>query len=216
MSPDEFRADLETMQRRLLARGFDVRPLIVKPPARADELAALESRLGIGLPPSFRKLLAEYSGQVEFRWFAPDGVDYPKPFESNFGGDLHWSIDLVDEIDSVKNSWIAEVFPDADDPYDAVWHNKLAFYDVGNGDYLSIDLSPDRYEQVVYLSHDDGEGHGYVMASNILDLVRRWLPLACTGGEDWQWLPFTDSKRSLINPDSDTAKRWRWLLGLCE
>ena len=216
MSPDELREALEAMQRRLLSRGFDVRPLIFESPASSDELEALESRLDIELPPTFKKLLHEFSRHIEFRWFAPDGVDFPKPFQSNFCGDLHWSIEFTEQFDSAKDSWVTEVFPNADDPYDAVWHNKLAFYEVGNGDYLAVDLSPDRYEEIVYLSHDDGEGHGYVMASNIIDLLRRWVPLACTGGEDWQWLPFTESKQGPINPESDEAARWRWNLGLSD
>ena len=151
MSPDEFRGAIEAIQRKLLSRGFDVRPLIIEPPASHDDLEALESRLNIALPPTFKKLLCDFSRHVEFRWFAPDGIDFPKPFQSNFCGDLHWSVDFTEQFDADKNSWIENVFPNANDPYDAVWHNKLAFYEVGNGDYLAVDLSPDHYEEIVYL-----------------------------------------------------------------
>jgi len=83
------------------------------------------------------------------------------------------------------------LFPDERDPYDVVWHHKAAFYEVGNGDYLAFDLSARNYERVTYLSHDDGQGHGHALAHDFGDLLDRWVPLACTGGEDWQWLPFT-------------------------
>jgi len=214
MSPDELQTDLEAIQQKLSSRGFDVKPLVFEPPASSDDLASLESQLGFQIPPSLRKLLQIYSRHVEFRWFAPDGLDFPKPFESNFCGDLHWSVEFTAQFDLAKNGWIKEVFPDPEDSYDAIWHNKLAFYEVGNGDYLAIDLSADRYEEVVYLSHDDGEGHGYVIAQNVLDLLDRWVPIACAGGEDWQWLPFTDSKKGPINPNGDEADKWRWILGL--
>jgi hypothetical protein len=216
MSPDDLRTALESIQSKLSSRGYDVRPLVFEPPASSDELTSLESRLGAELPPSLRKLLQEYSRRMEFSWFAPDDVNFPKPFQSNFCGDLHWSLESIEQFDSAKSGWIAEVFPNPDDPYDAVWHNKLAFYEVGNGDYLAVDMSPDHYEEVVYLSHDDGEGHGYRLAPNVIDLLHRWVPLACTGGEDWQWLPFTDDRQGPINPEGDEAGKWRWILGLSE
>lgn len=90
------------------------------------------------------------------------------------------------------------MFPNANDPYDVVWHNKAAFYDVGNGDYLAFDLAEAQHGSVVYLSHDDGQGHGYVLAADFADLLERWVPIACTGGEDWQWLPFTAAPTTLL------------------
>ena len=214
MTPDELRTSLETLQEKLTARGFDVRELIYEPPATEDEVGDLEEQLGLALPPSFRALLMHYSRHVHFRWFAPANTDYPAPFQSNFCGDLHWSLDFTEKFDKSKRGWIRDVFPNPDDPYDAVWHNKLAFYEVGNGDYLAVDLAPEKYEQIVYLSHDDGRGHGHVLAGSALDLLTRWVPLACTGGEDWQWIHFTDSLSGPIDPNGNFAKQWQWLLGI--
>jgi cell wall assembly regulator SMI1 len=214
MSPDTLRRSLEDLQSKLSSRNYDVRSLVLEAAASEDEVAQLEGKLGFPVPPKFRRLLLEVSHHVEFRWFAPDGTDYPEPFESNFSGDLHWSLEFAGQFNSDKDSWITEVFPNSNDPYDAIWHDKFAFYEVGNGDYLSIDLSPEKYEQIVYLSHDGGEGHGHVLAQDIFDLLDRWIPLGCTGGEDWQWLPFTDDKKGPIDPSSDIADRWKWLLGL--
>jgi hypothetical protein len=76
----------------------------------------------------------------------------------------------------------------------------VAFADVGNGDLLALDLAAGAASAVVYLSHDGGEGHGYRLASDFAHLLHRWMPLACTGGEDWQWLPFTTSPTSEIDP----------------
>ena len=214
MTPEELRTSLETLQDKLTARGFDVRELIYEPPASEDEVADLEEQLGLALPPSFRALLLHYSRHVQFRWFAPANADYPAPFQNNFCGDLHWSVEFTEKFDKARRDWIRKVFPNPDESYDAVWHNKLAFYEVGNGDYLAVDLAPERYEQIVYLSHDDGRGHGHVVAGSMLDLLARWVPLACTGGEDWQWLHFTDAKKGPINPDGNAARQWQWLLGI--
>lgn len=194
-------------------RRYDVRPLIFAPPATPEEVAVLESAIGVSIPQAFRAVLLEVSSHVQFRWFT-DGVKFPAPFDQNFSGDLHWSLDFMAQFDSARKDWCAKVFSDPTSPYDAVWHNKLAFYEVGNGDFLALDLSDAATGQVVYLSHDDGAGHGYVLADDFLDLLARWIPLACTGGEDWQWLPFTSASTSRLEPDEPTAVAWRSVLGV--
>jgi hypothetical protein len=145
---------------------------------------------------------------------APDDVRFDPPFKSNFSGDLHWSLDFTREFEHARRAWVDEVFSDPSDPYDAVWHNKLAFADIGNGDLLALELDTQATGAVVDLSHDEGEGHGYRLASDFADLLRRWTPLACTGGEDWQWLPFTTSPMSGIDPNSPNGLLRQDTLGL--
>jgi cell wall assembly regulator SMI1 len=208
------RDQLRELRHHFAKRDFDVRTLIFERPATPSEVDELESKMEACLPPSFREVLVSVSKHVEFRWFIPEGIEFPAPFASNFSGDLHWSLDVTAQCNEEKASWVRKLFPHPEDPYDAVWHNKLAFYKVGNGDFLAMDLSGPRYEQIVYLSHDDGQGHGYVLADNFSDLLRRWVPLACTGGEDWQWLPFTSGPCSRLDPVCENAFAWRKLLGL--
>lgn len=183
-------------------------------PAAESDVERLERSLAVTLPTSFRQALLSISAHVEFRWFAPDDVRFAPPFKSNFSGDLHWSVDFTSQFEHDRRSWVDEVFPDPSDPYDAVWHSKLAFAEVGNGDLLALDVAAGASGAVVYLSHDDGEGHGYTLASDFADLLRRWTPLACTGAEDWQWLPFTASPTSGIDPNSANGLLWQDTLGL--
>jgi SMI1 / KNR4 family (SUKH-1) len=204
---------LNEMQRVLAAREYDVHPLIVMPPADPRQVAELESAVGTRLPSAFRDVLLKVSAHVEYRWFAGDRTFAP-PFHQNFSGDLHWSVDLTAQIETRRKDWCSVAFSNTGDPYDAVWQNKLAFYEIGNGDLLAFDLADDKHGQVVYLSHDDGEGHGYVLARDFQDLLVRWLPLGCTGGEDWQWLPFTASQDSGLEPHSEPAMAWRSILGI--
>jgi len=204
-------AKLGEMQHVLAAGGYDVRPLIVAPPASPRQVAELESAVGTRLPEAFRDVLLTVSSHVEFRWFAGDRRFAP-PFHQNFSGDLHWSLDLTAQAETARKNWCSAVFRNTEDPYDAVWHNKLAFYEVGNGDFIAFDLANDRNGQVLYLSHDDGQGHGWVLARDFRDLIDRWLPLACTGGEDWQWLPFTSGPISGLEPYAEPATAWRRVL----
>lgn len=200
----------------LQAQGYDTRPLVFERPATAMAIAAVEQQLGFPMPALFKLVLTEVASAVEFRWFAPERRNFPEPFQSSFSGDLHWSLARLCEINADREESVRVIFPDADDPYSAVWHQKLAFYEVGNGDYLALDLRPATHGQIVYLSHDDGEGHGHVLASDFLTLLKRWVPLACAGGEDWQWLPFTTSPSSGLDATGKNAMAWRQLLGLVE
>jgi cell wall assembly regulator SMI1 len=203
---------LQEMLKHLLALGYDTEELVFAPPASFNEIQILERTFGFSLPPSFRDTLLNISSHVEFRWFSPQDTEFPEPFGSNFSGNIHWSIRSLKSFNDKKDEWIEKVFPDPNNSYDLVWHNKLAFYEVGNGDYLAIDLNPSKYEQIVYLSHDDGEGHGHVLAEDFQALLTRWAPLAFTGGEDWQWSPFTNDLTSYIDPNCKNAKVWREVL----
>lgn len=204
---------LQTILTTLALRGYDTRPLVFAPPAEALDVLMLEAELGFALPTALRRVLLTVSAHVDFCWFAPQRRDFPEPFSSCFGGNLHWSLERLRELQGVMAEW-QEVFSDLDDPYHAVWHQKLAFQEVGNGDHLALDLRPSHRGEVVYLSHDDGEGHGHVLAADFEALLRDWPLLACVGAEDWQWLPFTTSPRSGIGPDGEAAAAWRQLLGL--
>lgn len=210
----KLKEQLESQCLHLSRLGYDTHELVFEEPATEAEVRATERQLGLPLPGAFRASLLSISRHVEFRWFAPDGTKYPSPFRSNFSGDLHWSLEFTRQFNEAKEGWVKEVFPSKDDEYDAVWHDKLAFYEVGNGDLIAIDLAPASYEQIVYLSHDDGEGHGYVLADDFADLLRRWVPLSCAGGEDWQWLPFTTARTSRLQPDDPNGRAWRACLGL--
>ncbi|HEX6169515.1 MAG TPA: SMI1/KNR4 family protein [Chitinophagaceae bacterium] len=194
--------------------GGDVRPLIFESPANFDDVHEIEHRLKFKIPDEFKSVLLTLTSHFEFKWFLPDDFKLPAELKGIFCGELHWGTDFILQFNQSKDEWIKNAFPDIDNEYDKVWHNKFVFQEVGNGDYLSIDLTPSSYGKIVYLSHDDGEGHGYVMANTFTDLLRNWTPLGCVGGEDWQWLPFCENKTSGINPDGDNAKLWYKAIGL--
>jgi cell wall assembly regulator SMI1 len=196
----------------IAASGGDARPLEIAERANEAGIVVVEGELGLRLPSAFRRLLKDFAGAFDYSWFAAGDAGYPEPFRSNFSGALSWSLKRLVEIDEGRRNWVKHCFPNPDVPNDRIWHDKLAFAEVGNGDYLALDLSPERHGRVVYLSHDDGEGHGFAMANDIVDLIQRWSVLGCTGAEDWQWLPFTSNAESGIDQRCENAIRWRALI----
>jgi hypothetical protein len=92
-------------------------------------------------------------------------------------------------------------------------HNKLAFQQVSNGDLLALDLSSSS-APVIYLSHDDGPGHGYKLGADFTDFIGHWTRLGCRGAEGWRIVPFTKSPASLLDPDCENGRIWRSIFGL--
>lgn len=190
----------------------EVREVIIDEPATLEQIIKTEELLGVKLPESFKKVLKEFSGNFSLRWFLPDNMEQPNEFKGIFCGTPHWSLELLSQFEEDRMGWIEHVFPNPEDEYDVVWHNKLAFCEVGNGDYLAFDMSNYDDAPIVYISHDDGEGHGYKIANNFVEFIDNWSRLAFVGCEDWQWLPFTASPESGIIADGEAAKRFRdWL-----
>lgn len=210
----ELVAALESHSQVLVAQGMEVSPAVVEPPATSHEIEQAEAAVGLELPASFRATLRTVSRSVHWSWMSPSGGKFPEPFTDIFSGGLEWSISGLLQAHEGYLGWTENCFADPDDPYDAVWHHKVGFSAVPNGDVLAVDLAPDRAGAIVYLSHDDGEGHGYMLAHSLSDLLDRWVPLGCPGPEDWQWLPFVTYDFGPIDPSSGNGERWRSLLGL--
>ncbi len=194
--------------------GGKARELVFESPSTENELIAIENELGQQIPNEFRKILLTLSGHCEFSWFLPDEFELPEGLDEIFSGALHWGTKFLTYFNQNKDAWIKEVFPNSEDEYDKVWHNKFVFQEVGNGDYLGIDLDDKNYGKIVYLSHDDGEGHGYIMANSFEELLSNWSKIGFVGAEDSQWLPFVKNESSGILPDSENAIIWKKLINL--
>jgi cell wall assembly regulator SMI1 len=201
--------NLENFLNHITRLGGDSRQLIFERPALAEEVDNVEKMLKYQLPDDFRDVLLMVSSHCEFKWFLPKDFKLPKELRGIFCGEIHWGLEYIVQFNEDRDRWVKDVFPNPNDEYDKVWHNKFVFQEVGNGDFLSIDLSAADYGKVIYLSHDDGEGHGYVMANSFYELLHNWPQLGCVGAEDWQWLPFCEDKHSGINPQSPNAIQWK-------
>lgn len=163
------------------AKGGEIRPLRKERPATESEVADIERRLGIRLPFSLRRVLLGYARQLEFSWWLPKPARPPHPFRGIFSGGCNWSVDRLTRCGDRQNGWPGGLFPDPNHPYDRVWHGKLTVTEVPNGDFIGIDLEDGDDGSVYYLSHDDGEGHGYHLGENFIDFVDRFSLLGCPG-----------------------------------
>lgn len=196
--------------------GGEAEGYLIKPPASLIEVSRIEKQIGLSLPKSLVKVITEYSSGIEMVWSLPDEEDLivplPKELRDLYGCSFSWNLNDIPSVEADRKGWETEVFPNPEDSYESVWHEKLAFIEVGNGDYFAFDLSIPNDPPVVYLSHDDGEGHGYILGNNFIDFFNKWTQIGCVGCEDWQLLPFIKDIKSGIDPSSNNAITWRtWL-----
>ena len=213
-----FKKRLNLFLEKIEDLGGETDPLTIEKPATEDEIKAVEAKLGYTLPPHFREVLLENTAHLEFGWDIDDIIDeedisLPDKLAEIFRGKLLFGLDLLLDYEEDRQDWEGEVYPNSDKEYDRVWHNKMSFFRVGNGDYIAIELEPENYGKVVYLSHDGSENHGLYIADNFKEFLMNYDAVGCTGGEDWQWEPFY-TKGKGIDPTSKNAKTWYKVLGI--
>ena len=213
-----FKKRLNLFLEKIEDLGGEVEPLTIEKPATEEEIKAVEAKLGYTLPPHFREVLLENTAHLEFGWDIDDIIDeedisLPDKLAEIFRGKLLFGLDLLLDYEEDRQDWEGEVYPNSDKEYDRVWHNKMSFFQVGNGDYIAIELEPENYGKVVYLSHDGSENHGLYIADNFKEFLMNYAAVGCTGGEDWQWEPFY-TKGKGIDPTSKNAKTWYKVLGI--
>ena len=213
-----FKKRLDLFLEKIEDLGGEVEPLTIEKPATEEEVKAVEAKLGYTLPPHFREILLENTAHLEFWWDIDDIIDeedisLPDKLAEIFRGKLLFGLDLLLDYEEDRQDWEGEAYPNSDKEYDRVWHNKMSFFQVGNGDYIAIELEPENYGKVVYLSHDGSENHGLYIADNFKEFLMNYAAVGCTGGEDWQWEPFY-TKGKGIDPTSKNAKTWYKVLGI--
>lgn len=185
---------------------------IVRPAATEAQVLDIEKVLETSLPESLRNVMLTYSSRVDITWELPDEVQPPKPLHRIWSGECCWDIEKLPELQQMYREHL-ECFCDPDDPYDAVWHNKFPIAEVSNGDMIGIETAA-PLGTVVYLSHEDTQGHGYWLGSSFEDYVERSSRIGCPGYEDDQWWAFTTGRESLIDPTCKNAVDWRQWFGL--
>ena len=215
-----FKKRLNLFLEKIEDLGGETDPLTIEKPATEEEIKAVEAKLGYTLPPHFREVLLENTTHLEFGWDIDDIIDeeeisLPDKLAEIFRGKLLFGLDLLLDYEEDRQDWEGEAYPKSDKEYDRVWHNKMSFFQVGNGDYITIELEPENYGKVVYLSHDGSENHGLYIADNFKEFLMNYAAVGCTGGEDWQWEPFYTAGKG-IDPSSENALAWYKLLNIDE
>lgn len=139
----------------------------------------------------------------------------PEALEEIFSATFLISLEDFVDAENDRKGWVENCFTDEADKYDAVWYHKLGFMSVPNGDIIAFDVQKSETNPpVVYLSHDDGEGHGYILGKDFDTYFEQLLLVGACGNEDWQMLPFCLDAQSGIMSSCENAKEYRRIIGL--
>ena len=216
MNVNEIINRLQNYKRKIEEQGGEVHTLLIKDVASEDEIRKAEQNLACSFPPDFRNALLKLSSHIEFFWTIDEDVlDLPDGLSSIFCGDFQFGLSFLASAENSRKEWINIVFPDYEDPYDRLFHNKLAFYEVGDGDLIALDLEKEGYGNVIYLSHEgDEDAHGFILAHSFSEFLEEWTRLGCVGGEFWQLAPFTNNRNSTLDSHCENAKAWMNVLSI--
>jgi len=207
------------------AEGSERPPMFdIDEPASEADVARVESELGRAIPASLRRVFREFAGRVCIEWQLSDEHRPPEQFRRIWAGECRWDLSDLIRLQSIHRKWIDACFTGKSTPefekrerdiaYDLVWHEKLSVLEVGNGDMVGIDARDRSTGSVIYLSHEDGEFHGYVLGCDFEDYVDRITALAFVGAEDWQYQPFMRNPKYGLDTACENAQAWRKWLGL--
>lgn len=189
--------------------------LVVEEPASIAEVEALENRIGRKLPLQIRDFFLQYSKKCEFSAWLPDDFELPGELDEIFSAAFLISLEEFVDAENDRKSWVERCFTNEEDEYDAVWYHKLGFMNVPNGDVIALDVKESETNPpVVYLSHDDGEGHGYILGKDFNTYFEQLLLVGACGNEYWQMLPFCLDEKSGIVSNCENAKEYRRIIGL--
>ena len=107
-------------------RNWNNYPLIIKPPISINKINKIEAELQIKYPLEFKAILTNYSSGVLFRWQIKHEETKGEFSEIFCGGGRGylWDIKTLKRDFHNYNGWVKECFPNVDDEYDKIWHNK--------------------------------------------------------------------------------------------
>src|SRR5262245_61054047 len=99
-------------------KGGEARELSISEPALENDIRSVERDIGMDLPDDFRRVLLEFSSAVDFSWFLPDELVRPEEFREIFSGGCSWNLARLVDIEDLRQGWVKECFPNAEDSYD--------------------------------------------------------------------------------------------------
>jgi ankyrin repeat protein len=211
------------MQTRVTERGWEFVRLDIDGPASEGEIRRVETQHGVTIPVQLREVLSQRSARVRFGWSIPpllrplEGMDLPTS-----GGlrDVVWSLEHIDKEAIVSFNRLRDRIARLDNGEEAnspeMWENQFPFAAVGEGDFLTIDMSrPDGPQPVRYFSSAREGLHHHIIAPDFVSFISAYARLGCAGRDHDDWFRFIDADEGelrYLDPDGEGGRRWlKWL-----
>lgn len=200
-------------------RKWSFKEFKIQPPIEKKLVKKLENKLGISYPDDFKEVLTKYASGVYLNWQIK-GEETEGQFREIFcgGGRGHlWNFSNLESLYQDYLDWLIVCFEDMEDEdmgdeFNKIWHNKIPFIDVPNGDKITFGKKTEKGNPVIYLSHEGDDFHGSKLGDNFIDFMTKWSNLGCVGTEDWQFEPFIDFENKTYDYKENVVNEWKgWL-----
>ncbi len=127
---------IDTIIYRVQELGGEVQEVVIEEPATMDQINQSEFDLGVKLPESFIRVLTEFSGNFNLRWFLPEDIKNPEEFREIFCGTPNWNLNNLLQYEQERKGWIENVIPNPEDEYDVILPQLIGLFVMSeNGDY---------------------------------------------------------------------------------
>lgn len=186
-------------------------------PASVDDVAAIETRIGVQFPHTLVNFWIGCSSAVKLRWC----FDEPIQFDDVDGTLLWGNVDFdLDHFVRLWNRW--EAWRDSYDNWQnyACNYPKLTFadlfpiIDVESGDLIVMATKSPDAGRIYYQSRCSSRLDWCPLGRSFEDFMERWCSLGCVGPDDDMLLPFYDFDRGELDVNGERARLWREHLGI--
>lgn len=152
------------------------------------EIQEIEQKLKLNLPRELKDFFLNISKKIYLN------VDFENEVQWNNSGKvssayIFISLKEIYDAECSRRKWVEDVFFDIEDSYSRKWHHKLGITSLINGDIIAMDLEKKEHP-IIYLSHDDGDGHGYILGRTFNKYVEAVIELGGCGTEEDEFLQF--------------------------
>lgn len=210
---DELKRSCERLDALIKDSGYEYDDSVgyfeIGPPAKESDILETEKRLAYRIPSSFRNVLLEFSGSFKAGWGVPRDAPINMLYETN--GYCYWNLDLLVSLNECDYKiWHEEAMELKDgDEEDVAFSSRILngrfWYDVPNGDLLSIGIGDEDSQEIRYLEHDGG--FFTYLAENFEDFIDRWMKLAFIGPEIWHLESYCDENG--LMPDGEKGRTFQ-------
>ncbi len=189
------------------------------PPLTEPDLLALEHDLGASLPRSVREFFLNGARSVSANYsWTPGGETSDELSEAGLdacirgGGEFLCSDQLV-VLKAEAKAWAVETdLPEDSQEYSRLV-NCLPFHDIGDGDFLAVDLAHEVDDpRVLFLCHED---ESWVLSPSFSAFLKEWAACSYVSPRDWDLFgdePFFDKETRQLSGQTEAAALLRQLL----
>jgi SMI1 / KNR4 family (SUKH-1) len=197
--------------------------IAVDPPATSSQVDEVAKTLPFGLPESLREIYANGAARCRCRYYwTPDDehvvqLDSVFPHQRSFGGGASF-VPLANLLDAhdVHTWWNG--YGDMPAKGQAAmrdrWRHTIPFIDVGNGDYVALQVTQDPGTMpVIYLCHDDEERPITLVSPSLDQFLQDWETLHYVGPEIWLLSAFlSNDGLGPLDVEQDNVRQLREIL----